>query len=63
MIPTKDEAAYHDVHDDVLTGFHPWMETGSIAHVCYVNRVPFIAIRAITDTPIVEDNEWKVILK
>jgi len=104
------EVAYHDVHDDVLTGFHPWMETvyfpankrmlrlskkavanisndykivfgrmvtgeafitedgrdeinkkyaplsvdmetGSIAHVCYVNRVPFIAIRAITDTP------------
>lgn len=105
------EVAYHDVHDDVLTGFHPWMETvyfsadkrmlklskkavadisndykiafgrmvtgeafitedgrdeinikytplsvdmetGSIAHVCYVNRVPFIAIRAITDSPI-----------
>ena len=104
------EVAYHDVHDDVLTGFHPWletvyfssdkrmldiskkatanisngfkivfgrmvtgesfitqdgrdeinekysplsvdMETGSIAHVCYVNRIPFIAIRTITDTP------------
>ena len=26
------------------------METGSIAHVCYVNRVLFIAIRSITDT-------------
>ncbi|PNT92559.1 5'-methylthioadenosine/adenosylhomocysteine nucleosidase [Clostridium thermosuccinogenes] len=26
------------------------METASIAHVCYVNRVPFIAIRTITDT-------------
>lgn len=26
------------------------METASIAHVCYVNTVPFIAIRSITDT-------------
>lgn len=104
------EVAYHDVHDDILTGFHPWietiyfpadkkllelskkavndmlvehkivfgrmvtgetfitedgrdeinrkysplsvdMETASIAHVCYVYQVPFIAIRTITDTP------------
>lgn len=26
------------------------METGSIAHVCYVNDIPFIAIRSISDT-------------
>jgi len=26
------------------------METASIAHVCYVNRIPFIAVRTITDT-------------
>lgn len=26
------------------------METASIAHVCYVNKIPFIAIRTITDT-------------
>ncbi len=26
------------------------METAGIAHVCYVNRVPFISIRSITDT-------------
>lgn len=26
------------------------METASIAHVCYVNGIPFIAIRSITDT-------------
>jgi len=25
-------------------------ETASIAHVCYVNKIPFIAIRSITDT-------------
>lgn len=104
------EAAYHDVDEEILTEFHPWMrsvyfpadenllvlskkaaencqsahrivfgrmvtgeafisddgresinaqhaplsvdmETASIAHVCYVNKVPFIAIRTITDTP------------
>lgn len=99
------EIAYHDVEDDILTEFHPWMpsiyfqadetllalaktlskenkihfgrmvtgekfiednrrgtinekyqplsvdmETASIAHVCYANKVPFIAIRSITDT-------------
>lgn len=27
------------------------METASIAHVCYVNHIPFIAVRCITDTP------------
>lgn len=26
------------------------METASIAHVCYVNKIPFISIRSITDT-------------
>lgn len=100
------QVAYHDVDDDILTEFHPWlssvyfnadhrllsiaehictknsklylgrmvtgekfieddmrdainqkyaplsvdMETASIAHVCYVNSIPFIAIRSITDT-------------
>lgn len=103
------EVAYHDVEEEILTEFHPWMksvffaadekllnyakkaapkistkgkiyfgrmvtgeafitddgrqeiidkfnplsvdmETGSIAHVCYVNKIPFIAIRTVTDT-------------
>lgn len=103
------EVAYHDVADNILTEFHPWMktayfradkelvdlskvaigklkmshkvfwgrmvtgeafisdegrqkindeyapltvdmETASIAHVCYVNNIPFISIRSITDT-------------
>ena len=26
------------------------METGAVAHVCYVNRIPFLAVRSITDT-------------
>ena len=28
------------------------METASIAHVCYVNGIPFIAIRCVTDTAV-----------
>ena len=100
------EAAYHDVAGDILTEFHPWlnsiwfpadpvllslarraaqgleypirfgrmvtgeaflsgsgadavrsafhplcadMETAAVAHVCHVNRVPFLSIRTITD--------------
>lgn len=26
------------------------METAAVAHVCYVNRIPFLAVRSITDT-------------
>ena len=100
------EIAHHDMNADVLTQFHPWMEsvffkadetllnsaakvcagnnkihfgrmvtgevfitddgrdyinsvyaplsvdmeTASIAQVCYVNAIPFIAVRTITDT-------------
>ena len=37
----------------IIDKFNPFsvdMETGSIAHVCYVNKIPFIAIRTVTDT-------------
>jgi adenosylhomocysteine nucleosidase len=102
------ESAYWDVHEEILTQFHPWMETiyfkankalidlaqgaitkdkltnvyfgrmisgetfiedkyrneintyfsplcvdmetASVAHVCYVNKIPYIAVRTITDT-------------
>lgn len=103
------EVCYHDVAEDVLTQFHPWMksvffqadgelvelskmavrrmepegtafwgrmatgeafitdegrqeildafapltvdmETAGIAHVCYVNNIPFLSIRCVTDT-------------
>ena len=26
------------------------METAAVAHVCYVNRIPFLCVRSITDT-------------
>ncbi|MHC1722836.1 MAG: 5'-methylthioadenosine/S-adenosylhomocysteine nucleosidase [Aminipila sp.] len=38
---------------EINEGFAPLcadMETAAIAHVCYVNKVPFIAVRSITDT-------------
>lgn len=102
------ECCYHDVSQDILTEFHPWMktvffessaslleqsknavsklgfhnvyygrmvtgeafilndgrekiiqefsplsvdmETASIAHACYVNGIPFLSVRCITDT-------------
>lgn len=103
----SNEIVYHDVADEVLTHYHPWMEhpyftadqallnqivasnagdetvlvgkmvtgeafidqdgreaiiekynplcvdmeTASVAHVCYVNSVPFVAIRSMSDTP------------
>ena len=37
----------------IIDKYHPLsvdMETASIAHVCYVNKIPFIAIRSFTDT-------------
>ncbi|MCR5086538.1 MAG: 5'-methylthioadenosine/adenosylhomocysteine nucleosidase [Lachnospiraceae bacterium] len=42
-----------DGRQKIMDEFNPLsvdMETGSIAHVCYVNSVPFLAIRSITDT-------------
>ena len=102
-----EQTAYHDVAGDILTEFHPWMqsvyfqaderllaaartysrtaehpvlfgkivtgeqfitdenrekinaafaplavdmESASVAHVCHVNGVPFLAVRTVTDT-------------
>lgn len=39
--------------EEIIERFDPLtvdMESGSIAHVCYVNNIPFIAIRSVTDT-------------
>lgn len=103
----SERMIYHDVAEDILTEFHPWlkencfqadrelyaaaqqytcqsdfpilfgtmvtgeqfvedekraaihqkyaplsvdMETVSVAHVCYVNSIPFLSVRTITDT-------------
>lgn len=48
------EAFISDSGRDVITAkYNPLcidMETASIAHVCYVNHIPYIAIRSISDT-------------
>ena len=107
-VVVAQKCAYHDLAEDILTEFHPWMpsvffeadtallaaarraaqsfegtvwfgtvvtgeafiegpvreeivrqfsplavdmETAGAAHVCYVNRIPFLSARAVTDTP------------
>ena len=49
-----EQTVYHDVADDILTEFHPWMKTSyfqaAAAHVCYVNGIPFLSVRTVTDT-------------
>ncbi len=42
-----------DGRQEIMDAFNPLsvdMETGSIAHVCYANSIPFLAIQSITDT-------------
>ena len=36
--------------NDIFAPLTVDMETASIAHVCYVNTIPFISIRSVTDT-------------
>jgi len=39
---------------EVAEKFYPMcvdMETAAVAHVCAINKIPFIAVRSITDTP------------
>lgn len=41
-----------DGRDEIIEAFAPLsvdMETASVAHVCYAYKIPFIAIRSITD--------------
>lgn len=44
----------HDGRDKIIEKYNPLcvdMETAGIAHVCFVNGIPFIAIRTMSDTP------------
>lgn len=44
------EDEYRDKINEDLAPLSVDMETASIAHVCYVNHIPYIAVRTITDT-------------
>ena len=50
---TGEKFIEDDGRDEILSAFGPLtvdMETASIAHVCYVNSIPYIAVRTVTDT-------------
>jgi len=52
-IVTGDLFIDQDGRDGIIEKHNPLcvdMETGAIAHTCYVNNVPFIAARSISDT-------------
>ena len=53
-IVTGESFIVQDGRDVIIEKHNPLcvdMETASIAHVCYVNNIPFAAIRTISDTP------------
>lgn len=50
---TGEQFIDHDGRKEINDKYAPLvvdMETASIAHVCYVNKIPFVSIRCITDT-------------
>ena len=52
-IVTSEKFIVDEGRKEIIEKFDPLsvdMETAGIAHVCYVNKVPFLAIRTITDT-------------
>ncbi len=52
-IATSEKFIIDEGRKEIMEKFSPLsvdMETAGIAHVCYVNKVPFLAIRTITDT-------------
>lgn len=51
-IATGEAFVGEDRRQEILDRFNPLcvdMETAAIAHVCYVNGIPFVAVRTITD--------------
>lgn len=50
---TGEQFIEDDNRDAINDAYSPLpvdIETASIAHVCHVNKIPFIGVRAITDT-------------
>lgn len=50
---TGEKFIEHHNRNEIIEKFSPLsvdMESASIAHVCYVNKIPFLAVRTITDT-------------
>lgn len=53
-----DRAELEAIKSQFPEGMAVDMESGAIAHVCYMCRVPFISMRIISDTPGVESH-WE----
>ncbi len=52
-IATGEVFIADDGRDEIIERFNPLcvdMETAGAAHVCFLNSIPFVAIRSITDT-------------
>lgn len=50
---TGESFIVNEERQEIIDKFSPLtadMETASIAHVCYVNKIPFLSIRCVTDT-------------
>ena len=50
---TGEQFIQDSEREEIKKNFTPLsvdMETAAVAHVCYVNKIPFIAVRTITDT-------------
>ncbi len=50
---TGEQFIEDEYRDEINAKFKPLsvdMETAGIAHVCYINGIPFIAVRTVTDT-------------
>ncbi len=59
LIVTGEQFIDHEGRDQIVAIYNPLavdMETAAVAHVCYVNDVPFSAIRTISDTPFKSGN-------
>ena len=51
---TGEQFITDEGRESINARFHPLcvdMESAAVAHVCHVNRVPFLAVRTMTDTP------------
>ena len=52
-IATGEQFIEDEKREEILQKYAPLcvdMETASVAHVCYVNQIPFLSVRTITDT-------------
>ena len=53
LIVSGERFIVHDERQKIIEKFHPLavdMETAAAAHTCYVNDIPFLAVRTVTDT-------------